>query len=102
VGANALIGINSVVLDGAIVGAQSVVGAMSFVPRNGMVQPQTLVVGIPACVVRTLTESELQFLSDGERAYRDLTGHRMQRVEEPLRATSPERLEQRIRSIAHG
>lgn len=97
IGANAMIGINSVVLDGATVGPQAVVGAMSFVPLGESVPPQALVIGIPVRFVRTLTESELKYLSDGERAYRDLTGHRMRRVGAPLRSATEERLGQRNR-----
>lgn len=93
--ANALVGINSVVLDAAVVGEQALVAAMSFVPSGFVIPPRTLAMGIPVRIVRDLTAAEVEFLVVGARAYRDLTGPRLCEVHHPLRALTPERLAQR-------
>lgn len=56
----ALIGINSVVLDGSRIGAFSIVGAGAVVPPGTFVPPRTLVLGVPARVVRTLDDSVVE------------------------------------------
>ncbi len=54
----ALIGIAAVVLDGAHVGAEACVGAGALVPPGMRVPEASLVVGVPARVVRPLSEEE--------------------------------------------
>ena len=55
-----LIGIGAIVLDGAEVGPESIVGAGALVPPGMRVPPRTLVVGVPARVVRALTDAEVR------------------------------------------
>jgi len=55
----ALIGMQATVLDGAVVGEQSLVGAGSLVPPNFHVPPRTLVTGVPCKVRRALTDDDL-------------------------------------------
>ncbi|MCX7876285.1 MAG: gamma carbonic anhydrase family protein [Melioribacteraceae bacterium] len=55
-----LIGIGSVILDGAIVEEYSMVAAGSVVKPGFVVPSKKLVAGVPAKVVRDLTETELQ------------------------------------------
>lgn len=54
----ALIGMNAVVLDRAIIGEESLVAAGSVVLGGTVVPPGVLVAGIPAKVIRKLTEEE--------------------------------------------
>src|SRR5262249_37201463 len=56
---NALIGMNAVINDNAVVGESSIVAAMAFIKAGMVVPPHTLVAGVPAKVVRELTEQEL-------------------------------------------
>lgn len=58
IGARSLIGMNAVVLDNAQVGEQSLVAAGSLVRENFRVPAGTMVAGVPARVVRDLTEEE--------------------------------------------
>jgi len=53
-----LIGMGAVVLDGAVVGEQSLVGAKALVTQNTKIPPGSLVLGAPAKVVRELTAKE--------------------------------------------
>jgi len=53
-----LIGMNSVILDGAEIGARSIVGAGAVVTGGRKIPPGSLVLGTPAKVVRTLDLAE--------------------------------------------
>jgi len=58
-----LIGIGSIVLDDARVGARSLVAAGSLITPGTIIPPQSLVMGSPARVKRGLTEEEAAGLS---------------------------------------
>jgi phenylacetic acid degradation protein len=70
---NAMVGMNAVVMDQAVVGAESIVAAMSFVKAKMVIPPRSMVMGMPAKVVRALTEDEVRWKSFGTRQYHDLT-----------------------------
>ncbi|MDK2372578.1 MAG: gamma carbonic anhydrase family protein [Candidatus Korarchaeota archaeon] len=55
-----VIGIGARVLDGAVVEEAAVVGAGALVPPGKEIPPATLVLGIPAKVVRELSEDEIR------------------------------------------
>jgi len=55
----ALIGIGSIVLDDARVGAQSLVAAGSLISPGTTIPPRSLVMGIPARVKRPLSDEEV-------------------------------------------
>jgi gamma-carbonic anhydrase len=55
-----LIGIGAVVLDGAEIGPESIVAAGALVPPGMRVPPRTMVRGLPAKVVRELTDAEVE------------------------------------------
>ncbi|MEO0478663.1 MAG: gamma carbonic anhydrase family protein [Planctomycetota bacterium] len=58
VGDYTLIGMNATVLSGVRIGHHSVIGAGALVRENAEIPPRSLVVGVPARVVRTLTDEE--------------------------------------------
>lgn len=53
-----LVGMGSVILDGAVVGAQSIIGARALVPQGAQIPPGSMVLGVPGKVVRALTAEE--------------------------------------------
>ena len=53
-----LIGMGATILDGALIGAQSIVGANALVTQGMVVPPGSMVLGSPAKVVRQLTVPE--------------------------------------------
>lgn len=57
---NCLIGIGSIILDGARIGRHSLVAAGSLVTPNTIVPPRSLVMGSPARVKRELTGEEVE------------------------------------------
>ncbi len=54
-----LIGMNSTVLDGAVVGRGSVIGANALVRENTLVPPNSLVVGVPGRIIENKGNPEL-------------------------------------------
>jgi gamma-carbonic anhydrase len=58
VGDEVLVGMGAVILDGAIVGRQSLIGAKALVTQGMKIPPGSLVLGAPAKVVRPLTARE--------------------------------------------
>ena len=53
-----LIGMNATILDGAVIGKGSIVGAHSLVTSNKVFPPNSLIMGSPAKVIRTLSKEE--------------------------------------------
>jgi len=72
VGYNALIGMNAVVMDDARVGEGAFVGAMAFVKAGFEVPPGMLTAGVPARIVRALSEEELAWKTQGTKEYQQL------------------------------
>ncbi|MJG42206.1 carnitine operon protein CaiE, partial [Salmonella enterica subsp. salamae] len=56
VGRDALVGMNSVIMDGAVIGEESIVAAMSFVKAGFQGKARQLLVGSPARVLRQVTD----------------------------------------------
>ncbi len=64
-----LVGMNAVVLDRAVIGEQSLVAAGAVVRPGMVVPPRSLVAGIPAKVVKELSERELEIVRVGATNY---------------------------------
>jgi len=58
VGDEVLVGMGAVILDGAVVGKQSLIGAKALVTQGMKIPPGSLVLGAPAKIVRKLTPRE--------------------------------------------
>ena len=69
---NCLIGMGAIVLDGAKIGQGSIVGAGCLVPENKEIPPHSLVVGIPAKIIKTLDEEREEELKIHASTYVDL------------------------------
>lgn len=68
-----LIGIGAIVLDGAIVEEKSMVAAGSVVKPGFVVPSGKLVAGVPAKVVRDLTQEELDYFEKSAIKYKNYT-----------------------------
>jgi phenylacetic acid degradation protein len=82
---NALVGMNAVVNDNAVIGESAMVAAMAFVKAGFIVPPRMLVAGMPARVVRGLTDTELAWKTEGTQSYQELA----RRSAATMKATSP-------------
>ncbi|HRQ55881.1 MAG TPA: phenylacetic acid degradation protein PaaY [Azoarcus taiwanensis] len=70
---NALVGMNSVVMDRAIVGENAIVAACSFVKADMEIPAGMLAAGSPARIMRELSELERSWKVTGTHCYHDLT-----------------------------
>lgn len=68
----ALIGMGATILDGAIIEKGAQVGANALVPPGKVIPSGSLAVGVPAKIVRELTDEELQDMKDNATEYQEL------------------------------
>jgi carbonic anhydrase/acetyltransferase-like protein (isoleucine patch superfamily) len=64
-----LIGMGSVVLDGADIGPDAMVGAGSVVKQGDTVPPGTLYIGVPAKFKRELSQEEIEAILESAKEY---------------------------------
>jgi phenylacetic acid degradation protein len=93
VGRNALVGMNAVINDSAQIGESAIVAAMAFVKARMVVPARTLVAGIPARVLRELTDTELVWKVEATRSYQALARRSLATMQAttPLAAPEPGR-----------
>jgi len=96
VGKNALVGMNAVVNDNAVIGESAIVAAMAFVKAGMIVPPRTLVAGVPARVVRAVTEQELAWKIEATQSYQELARRSLATMVETIALTAPEPDRKRI------
>ena len=90
---NGLVGMNAVVNDNAVVGDSAIVAAMAFVKAGMVIPPRTIASGVPAKVLRALTDTELAWKAEGTRHYQELARRSLatMRAVAPLDAPEPGR-----------
>jgi phenylacetic acid degradation protein len=93
IGANVLVGMNAVVMDNVDVGAESVIGALCFVPTGMVIPPRSVVVGNPAKIVKEVTDEMLEWKTGGTALYQQLPAamRASWRAVEPLREIPADR-----------
>lgn len=93
VGADALVGMNAVVMDHARIGERSFVSAAAFVKAGFECPPQSLVMGTPASVKRTLSDEEVAWKRTGTLEYQRLAQRCLTQMQEcaPLGEAEPDR-----------
>ena len=98
IGENCLVGINSVVLDSAVLGAECLIAAMSLVPHGMTAKARSLLMGVPAQLVRTLSPEEISWRNDGNGDYQRLTFEALSSLREtdPLSQVEADRKRARI------
>ncbi len=69
IASDCLIAMGAIILDGAILGSGCLVGAGSVVPPNMVVPPDSLVMGVPARVIRQLSDSDKEAVMRGWHNY---------------------------------
>jgi len=93
VGRNAMVGMNAVIMDNAVIGEASIVAASAFVKASQEIPPRVLVAGMPARIIRPLSDEEIAWKADGTRTYQELTRRCLATLVEttPLTAIEPDR-----------
>lgn len=90
---NALVGMNAVIMDNVVIGEEAIIAASAFVKAGVEIPPRVLVAGVPAKVIRPLSEDEIRWKGQGTATYQDLTRRCLATLHEtvPLTAVEPDR-----------
>ena len=90
---NALVGMNAVIMDNVVIGEGAIIAASAFVKAGVEIPPRVLVAGVPAKVIRPLSEDEIRWKGQGTATYQDLTRRCLATLHEtvPLTAVEPDR-----------
>ena len=93
VGRNALIGMNAVIMDNAVIGESAMVAACAFVRAGVEIPARSLAAGMPARVIRNLSDEEIAWKIAGTHTYQDLTRRCLATLVEcaPRAAAEPDR-----------
>lgn len=98
IGKNVLIGMNSVVMDNAEIGDESIVGAMTFIKADEKIPARSLVVGNPAKIIRQVSDEMLAWKTKGTSLYQLLPSEMQTQWKpcEPLRSVPENRPSQEL------
>ncbi|MDP3035874.1 MAG: gamma carbonic anhydrase family protein, partial [Methanobacteriaceae archaeon] len=72
-GENVLVGMNATILNGAEIGENSIIGAGAVVTEGKKFPPESLIIGLPAKAVRTLSEEQIKSIKDNALRYVELS-----------------------------
>jgi phenylacetic acid degradation protein len=98
VGRDALVGMNAVIMDEAEIGEKAIIAACAFVRAGMKVPPRSLVAGVPAKVMRELTESEIAWKLEGTHTYQNLTQRCLSSMAETAPLTAVEANRPRVQA----
>ena len=92
-GKNCLIGMNTVIMDDAEIGDESIVGAMAFVKAETKIPKRSLVVGNPAKIVKQVSDEMIAWKTKGTQLYQQLPAdcYATLKEVEPLRKVPSDR-----------
>ena len=98
IGRNVLVGMNSVIMDGADIGDESIIGALSFIKAEEKIPPRSLVVGNPARIIRQVSDDMLDWKTRGTELYQQLPSELYESLIpcEPLREMPVDRPKQEV------
>ncbi|MCB0765247.1 MAG: transferase hexapeptide repeat family protein [Flavobacteriales bacterium] len=93
IGRNCLVGMNAVLMDNVVLGAECVVGALSFLKADSTWPARKVIVGNPARVVKEVTDEMIAWKTEGTRLYQSLPKELFDTLEpcEPLREVPADR-----------
>lgn len=74
IGANCLIGMNSVIMDNVEIGDECIVGALSLVKTGEKIPPRSVVAGNPAKIIKPVSDEMLRWKTEGTAIYQALPG----------------------------
>jgi|SRR5690554_1843992 len=73
IGENTMVGIQTVIMDNAVIGAECIIGALSYVKPGFKAPNRSIVHGSPAEVKRPVKDEEIAWKTRGTAVYQDLT-----------------------------
>lgn len=81
VGDNSLIGMGATILNGAVIGSDCIVGAGALITEGMTVPDGMLAVGVPAKVIKPVTEAQKKWIRDNAAEYAELSDRYLKRQE---------------------
>ena len=69
VGDNVLVGMGAILMNRSVIGDECLIAAGALVPEGAVIPPRSLVVGVPAKVIRELTDDEVAGLRHNANHY---------------------------------
>lgn len=72
IGENVLVGMNTVIMDDAEIGDESIIGAMAFVKAETKIPSRSLVVGNPAKIIKQVSDDMIAWKTAGTKLYQRL------------------------------
>ncbi len=95
-GRNTMVGMNSVIMDGAVIAEECIVGAMAFVKAESVFAPRQLIVGNPAKAIKEVSSQMLAWKTAGTKLYQSLPKDCIETLREvsPLREIPEDRPQQ--------
>lgn len=75
IGSKSLIGMNATILSGAEIGCGSIIGAGAVVAENTIIPPGSLVVGVPAKVINSVSKEKIRELKQHAVQYAELAAN---------------------------
>lgn len=98
IGANCLIGMNSVIMDNVVLGDECIVGALSFIKADEVFEPRSLIVGNPAKKIKAVSDDMIAWKTKGTALYQALPAEMKANWQpcEPLRSVPDNRPSQDV------
>ncbi|BFI74057.1 gamma carbonic anhydrase family protein [Sulfurisphaera ohwakuensis] len=69
ISSNVIIGMGAILLNGSEVGEYSIIGAGAVVTQGTKIPPYSIAVGVPAKVIRKVSEEEIKLISENAEEY---------------------------------
>lgn len=72
IGRNSLVGMNSVLMDEVLIGAECIIGALTFIKAGVHIPPRSVVAGNPGQIIKAVSDEMLAWKTEGTRVYQGL------------------------------
>ncbi|MEZ5472293.1 MAG: transferase hexapeptide repeat family protein [Marinicella sp.] len=73
IGENCMVGIQTVVMDNAVIGKECMIAALSYIKPNFKAPPRSIIAGSPATVKKTVSDEQIKWKTVGTGVYHHLT-----------------------------
>ena len=87
IGKNCLVGMNSVIMDNAEIGDESIIGALTFIKQDEKIPARSLVAGNPGKIIKQVSDEMIAWKTEGTKLYQSLPKEMFEswKETEPLR-----------------
>jgi phenylacetic acid degradation protein len=98
IGEDALVGMNAVVMDGVVIGPESIVAASAFVRAGMKFDRRSLIAGVPAKLMRDVSDEEFAWKRAGTKEYQDLAIRSLKTMKPAIALREVEENRRRVKS----